>query len=446
MADAGDRVIPVARSLAAALARISPLTLDSGRALAVTALAQALALALQLLLARSLGPAEFGAYSVAIAMLGIGLIFARCGLDTALVRQVAVCRSRGDQARLAAVVGLATRVAPLLGAAVGIAACTMTAILSPPVPVGLLVLVAVLLPVAARSEINAAALRGLRRIGLALAGDGCLRPVVAMAVVVWVATAAPHWLGTPVALAAYAIGTCLSALLTSVVLRRVVGRSPPAAAWAEGPAMLRLGFSLMVANGALVAMYALDTPLLALLRSPAEAGFFSVASRMALFVLFVMNAVQLAAAPRLAAAATDPVRLRAVVRGLNRMAATAGLAVAALLFAAAEPLLGLFGPEFVAGAPSLRILAAAQALNVLTGPTGILLSMTGRERPYALLLVSGLVVQVSLALWLIPLLGASGAATAGLIAHLSWNLAAVLVLRREFGIDVTVFDLLRPAR
>lgn len=430
--------------LVARLRGASSLTRDSLRALAITALAQALALALQVLLARLLGPAEFGAYSFAIAALGICLIFAKGGLDTALVRLVAASRAAGDAVRLGAVVRFATRVAPALGAilgALGLAAAAGA--WQPPVPFAVLAVTAVLLPVAARSEMNAAALRGLRRIGTALAGDGILRPLATILALPFLWVAGSHWATAAGALTAYALGTCLSALLTTAVLRREVPAPRASLPSPDSVAMLRMGASLMVANGSLAAMYSVDALLLAVLRSPTEAGVLTVASRVAMFVLFVMNAAQLAAAPRLAAVSGDAVRMRSVVRTLNRLSVAAGLAVGGVLFAAAGPVLALFGPGFEAAATPLRILVAGQLLNVLTGPTGVLLSMTGRERAYAALLAGGLALQVGLLLALAPTLGATGAALAGVAGSAAWNLVAAGLLRRGLGFDVTALDLAR---
>lgn len=446
---AADDTVPAPgwRRLLGRLPRVTGLTRDASLALGLMSLTQAMALILQVILARALGPVEFGAFSFAIAFLGICLIFAKCGLDTALVRLVAACQAAQDTDRLGAAVRFASRFAPIAGGLVGIVAGTLLiAGGKSSVPPAVIGLAAAIVPIAARSELNAAALRGFRRLGLALAGDGLVRPVVALGALAVFWAMAPGWLTAAGALTAFGIGTCVSALFSSIALRGHLPAGTTPASRAAVQDWLRLGASLMLANGSLVAMYAVDSLLLGLLRSPAEAGFFSVAARIALFVLFVMNAVQLAAAPRVAAARGDRLRTRSIVRRVNLLSVLAGVFVAAVFLAAAEVLLALFGAEFVAAAPALRILVLAQLINVLTGPTGVLLSMTGQERTYAILLACGLGLQVLMSLWLIPRFGLTGAAVAGLTAHAAWNLAAAVALRRSLGFDVTALDLLRRLR
>lgn len=429
--------------------RGAPLAGDTLLTLAVTACAQCLALALQVLFARYLGPVEFGIYSVAIAWLGLALIVAKGGLDTALVRLVAGFRSRGEPGRMGPALAFARRSALLVALVLGVLAVG-TAGLWPGEGLAryrdVLVLLAIGLPVAAWSELHGAALRGCRRLLLALSGDGIVRPAVAAALSVAIWSSVPGPPTAVMALGCFLMGTLCSAIVTATGLRALQKPLPAVVAHpADHREWRRLGLSLMVANGALVAMYSVDAVIIGLLGTPAAAGFFAVASRVAMFVLFVMNASQVAAAPRLAAAAGDREELRSAVRMMNGLSLAAALPIGVVLGTAAEPLLGMFGPGFDEAGSILRLLVVAQLCNVLTGPTGAILSMAGRERELAMLVSAGLLMHIGLATWLVPVAGAEGAAVAALVSHGAWNLAAVLRIRRSFGFDPTVLDLLSRA-
>jgi O-antigen/teichoic acid export membrane protein len=73
-------------------------------------------------------------------------------------------------------------------------------------------------------------------------------------------------------------------------------------------------------------------------------------------------------------------------------------------------LLGFFGSEFVKGASVLRILAIGQFVNAVTGPVGLILLMTNKERHFALSMavISG--VNVLGNFLVIPVMGIVGAA------------------------------------
>ena len=414
----------------------------------VTALAQLLALVLQVLLARLLGPVEFGIYGFVIAGLGLCLILVKLGLDTTLIRFVAQFAADEDSGRMRGLVRVARTTGLALGVIVGsvVVAWVVQAGDARLPEVRLAMVVgAVVLPLAAFSELTAAALRGLRRVPTALAGDGLARPLVAGAVIVVLAAVRPGWLTSASALVAYLLGTVVSLWVTSILLGRILPPGPAVATATDVRRYLRTAVSLMLASGFLVAMYSLDTVMLGLLADTTAAGFYSVASRVAIVVLFVMNAAQMVSAPMLAASLVSgaPGQLRGVVRALNGLSLVAAVPAVLILLVAAEPVMEIFGPEFRGAAPALRLLALSQLLNVLTGPTGMVLSMTGQESILVRLLFGGLLINVVLNLAWIPEYGILGAAGSALIAQCAWNLAAVVVVRARLSLDITPLDLLR---
>lgn len=56
------------------------------------------------------------------------------------------------------------------------------------------------------------------------------------------------------------------------------------------------------------------------------------------------------------------------------------LPVAVLIFVFAGPVLDLFGPEFHQATTVLRVVVVGQAIYTMTGPSGLILAMTGHER------------------------------------------------------------------
>jgi len=419
----------------------------SATALLVTVVAQTLTFGLQVLLARILGPVEFGLYSYAFAWFGVCLILAKLGMDAALIRLVAELVATGRASTLRGLIRFARGAgvtAAMVISLIAVLVVTGTSGTRVASLTGVILAGALLLPVAVYSELTAAALRGLRRVGVALAGDGILRPLVVAGALVTASLALPGNLSGWSALLFYVLGTLASLVMTGSVLSRSVPRASAASDSQVGARCLRLGLSLLLANASLAAMYAVDTLLLGVLTDTTTAGYYSVASRIAVFVLFVMNAAQTFAAPMLASAAAGGVRadVLGVVRTLNVMSIAAGVPIGLGLLIGAEPLLGVFGPDFREASGALRILAVSQMLNVLTGPTGLTLSMTGNERPLVVLLICGLALQIALNLVLIPPLGLAGAAMAALVAHMVWNIAGVVVVRVRLGIDITAANLL----
>jgi O-antigen/teichoic acid export membrane protein len=178
--------------------------------------------------------------------------------------------------------------------------------------------------------------------------------------------------------------------------------------------------------------YTIDWLILMLLaahHSAAEVGIFRAAWQITSVFNLIIISFDSVAGPRIAAAHR--------IGDLTGIARTWRQAVAIIFLLALplfvvtlvypEQLLGLFGPEFGAGATVLRILVLAQLINVLTGPVGSVLVMTGGER-YALansLLALG--VAVVCAFVLIPRYGLTGAALASALTLSIRNLVGWLI-------------------
>ena len=246
---------------------------------------------------------------------------------------------------------------------------------------------------------------------------------------------------------AYAAGTIAAAVITGSFVRRQIGGPAPRAHPRLQRAWVRFAAVLMFANAFLILLYTLDTILIGALKGTTEAGLYAVASRVAILVLFVMNALQSIGAPLFAEAyaADRQSGLRKVVRTFNFVSVAAALPIALLLVLFAEPVLGTFGGGFRAAFPILQILAGMQVVNVLTGPVGVLMSMTGQQNRLAALLAGGLGVHILLCVFLVPEYGAVGAAWSAFVAHGAWNVVGVFLVRRQLGIDCSVFDWLRRA-
>jgi O-antigen/teichoic acid export membrane protein len=106
--------------------------------------------------------------------------------------------------------------------------------------------------------------------------------------------------------------------------------------------------------------------------------------------------------------------------------------VALLLWS--EQILAVFGIEFTGATTALRILLIGQLVNLATGPVGYLLAMTGHERPLRNTLLATTALMLALAVMLIPIFGATGAAATVAVAMVSHNLLCSHQVFRRLGL------------
>ncbi|KXI27224.1 oligosaccharide flippase family protein [Paraglaciecola hydrolytica] len=96
-------------------------------------------------------------------------------------------------------------------------------------------------------------------------------------------------------------------------------------------------------------------------------------------------------------------------------------------------ILQLFGPEYSEASLLFVIMAIGQYINVLTGSVGYILNMSGHYKDFMKLYIFGGMCTVILSLILVNLFSVVGAAIATSIGLISFNLAAVYVVKRRLG-------------
>lgn len=395
------------------------------------------------LLARTLGADGYGTYVYATAWASLLAIPSMFGLDTLLTRDIASYSALGRWSLAKGLLRYAFSLgfgASLLAA--GCAALVAFALLAPGDPrlVPLLVGMA-LIPLLAMTRLAEAAVRGFHHLVVGQFPEYLLKPALLIGLLLLV------FLGLERRSASIAVlvnvGAAGVALLVGLwILReRIPGdvgaahRSMEASRWLASALPLFLIGSVRVINSET------DVIMLGTLTGPAAAGVYRVAGRGADLISFVLAAVNFAVAPTFASlhARGEVARLQQLVTRSAQFVLAFSLPVAVLLVVFGKQFMGLFGGEFVSGAPVLIVLSVGQLLNAAAGSVGLALMMTGHERSAAAGLSVAAVVNVILNAVLIPLYGAIGAAIATATSTVIWNAILIVEVYRRLGIASTAF-------
>jgi len=173
-----------------------------------------------------------------------------------------------------------------------------------------------------------------------------------------------------------------------------------------------------------------------------DAGIYAIAARAGELVTFFLLAANMTLGPRIARMYHEGnhVLLQRMLTAAVRRIALLSAPVAILFIVAAHPLLYyLYGPAYAEGAVALQILAGAQLFNVVAGPTGNILNMTGHERLTAIGVGTSAVLNIVLNAVLIPFYGVDGAAIATASSLLFWNILLWYWLRRRLDLNPSAF-------
>jgi len=145
-----------------------------------------------------------------------------------------------------------------------------------------------------------------------------------------------------------------------------------------------------------------------------DIGIFNIASRVASLLLFPLMAIISIMSPNIASMYRqgEQKQLAHLAQNCSSILTWLVLPVAIILALFAEPVLAMFGREFVEGKAVLVVLLAGTVINVATGTVSELLMMSGHERDCRNVNIVGAGLIVIAGVVLTPSFGALGAALA----------------------------------
>jgi O-antigen/teichoic acid export membrane protein len=423
--------------------RDRPVVAAAGGTLGVRIVANAVSFVQLTVLARILGATNYGAYAYAVAWAAILAVPATLGWERYLVRAVATYDLRQQWRLLRGVIWTAATTTVVSSLAVGaIAGVTGASLLHPPLRDPFL-LGLVLIPFVSLTTVRQGAMQGLRRQVQGQFPGFVLRPLVLLLLVVVVRIArgkAPSTsdvllLAIAAAVVALVVG---SALLVRAVPTeaRAVPRAVQTAEWLHGALPMMLLASIGVVNVYVV------TVALGSITGAAAAGEYNVIARVSEGLLVLSVAINASIAPQIARlhAQGQSHQIQKLVSKAARVGLLWTVPVGVFLMVLSHPVLGVFGPAYEKAAGAFAILIVAQTLNVLLGPAGTLLLMTGHERTAARCFGIGTALNVLLALVLIPLWGLTGGALSSAISVSVIAATLTLSARRRLGITALGFE------
>ena len=397
---------------------------------------------INLLLARLLGVAGYGAYSYAMAWIGLLAVPALFGLERLLIREIAVYRVQAAWDLVRGLLLWADRTVLRVSLGLGLAASGLIWILADRLGYQMatvLWLGLLMLPFVTLVRLRQASLHGLNQVVISLFPEYLIRPLL-LTILLGGAyflrdDLQPQW-----ALGLHTTTVVVSLLIATYLLHKVLpGPAKDASPKYQIGTWTRSALPMMLISGMNEINHRIDTIMLGMMKEAAAVGIYNVANRGAQFILLIQTAVDLALAPTIAGlhVAGKMARLQRVITKSTQVVLLLSLSVGVGLVAFGERFLLLFGSMFIQGHTALAILAAGCVISNAAGLAAVTLVMTGHERDAALSIGTSVVLNVILNTALIPLWSVEGAATATSISMMARNILMVLLVHKRVGIHFT---------
>ena len=413
-------------------------------AFAIRIAGAALALLSQVVLARLMGSFEFGIYVLVWTVTLILGDLACFGFHTTIIRYVPqyLQKHQSNDAR-----GI-LRTGPVF-ALISASIITLIAILVlnslsaefepyywPAFLIGILCI-----PAIALGNISDGTARSQGWILAALSPGYVLRPLMMLLVFVLLLLTGWEAQATTALIAAFS-GTSLTVIGQQIFLRnRIAKVLPKGTSHYHLREWIRVSLPIFLIEGFFFLLINIDVLMVGRMMEPDSVALYFAVTKVLALAHFVYFAVKSSVAQRYSQLlhSGDTQAFQDFARNSARWTFWPTLLLGLLLLAGGWPLLALFGHEFTQGYPLLFILIFGVIARASVGPCESLLSMSGNQNICALLYALALVVNVSLNLTLIPLLGLSGAAIATVCAMATEAATLSYAVRKYLGITMFVF-------
>jgi len=199
--------------------------------------------------------------------------------------------------------------------------------------------------------------------------------------------------------------------------------------------LLIVAFPMLMSTSMFMIMNWTDTIMIGYYRDEAQVGVYRLAFKVANLITFTQFAISSIAAPMFSSffAKNDLEGMKRITRDIGYMNLAISTPVFIMMLIFPSFVLDFFGKEFSAGVAPLIVLAIGQIINAICGPVMYILTMTGKEKKARNIIIVASVINLGLNLYLIPIYGLMGAASATAISTVVWNILAVIQIKKEYG-------------
>jgi O-antigen/teichoic acid export membrane protein len=404
--------------------------------------------AANILISRSFGGGNAGAIALGIVTVGTQFAFivaagTRFGMDMASVRYVSIAIGAGRPGRVHPVVARSVLIALAISAAVG----AITVAFAGPIGSSLadpgeaartsasIRAAGIAIPFIALTYVWLGGSRGMKVMRHTLYVQWVAQPVV------WIVLMLGMWRvdkTEPMAVWAYAASWVIAAAaawLFWTMLSRPFKREPAEDGLTKD--LIRYGAPRAPAALLSQGLFWIDWFVAASVGVPAvtpdDLGVYAACVRVALAMVLFLTAVSYVFSPFVADlhARGEREKLDRLFKSITRWTVAGTIPVLLLMLLAPDAILRLFGGEnFTAGATALRILVVGQAVNVSVGAAGFVLIMAGRTGWDLGVYALSALLDLVLALVLVPKFGINGAAAAQAITIACSNWLRLVLVKR----------------
>jgi O-antigen/teichoic acid export membrane protein len=395
-----------------------------------------------ILLARLLGPENFGLYSFIFTVIALLGLPAQAGVDNLIIREVARYHHAESWQFLRGILASVPVLVLAVAITIAIIAAIFVSIQSEnELQKQSLYWALLLIPLVSFANIRSATLKGLRRVVLGNIPEQIVRPLVV--VILLILAYYGGWsVSTELAIQYNVAGAFLAFVIGTVMISRVLPTEMSTVKakyeldlWVKSYIPLSIFSALFITNKQI------NTFILGMIGTHEDVGFYRIA---------YTGAEVLSSAESLINAVFAPYVVQLYQDGNKKKLQKMMMAGARTVFVMVLPLSiafifwgdvvveNVFGHEYLSSVGALVVLTIGKLLGLMMGAAALVLVMVGHERETVKALAYALLLNVCLCFILIPNYGDTGAAIAASVSVVFWKVFLAYRTIALTGIRTTI--------
>lgn len=400
------------------------------------------------ILARVLGPEQYGIYSYVLAIVSILAIPAMFGLPSLIVRETAKAEVNQEWGVMRGLWSWSNRITTSSSMLIAVIAAVVLWLNRDSFSQIQFLTFAwgiAFIPLSALAALRGASLRGLRKVIQGQLPEEVIKPVLFVVILITVGLLGNTKITAQSAMMFNALSAGLAFIFGAWLLQSVKPEQLSSAIRRfESKTWFNSMISFAALSGLAVLVTQTDIIMLGILKESTDVGIYKVATQGATLAGLGIVAANMVGMPYMSRFSSnkDFENLKKITKNIARASLILAVVITLIFGIFGESLILLvFGKDYIVAYIPLFLLAIGQVLHAGFGPGGTLLNMCGHERGTLITLIISALINVALNFLFIPLWGVYGAALATLISILFRKITIWIMVYFIFGIDSSVLGL-----
>jgi O-antigen/teichoic acid export membrane protein len=397
-----------------------------------------------MVLARLLGPEDYGAYSNAVAWVLIFSALGVLGFNTLLIRDLAIMKAQNNWGLIKGLLrfsdGLILSISLLLALILwGVAGILFSTPDKENLKISLLI-ASPLIPLYTIVNLRQSSMRGLQQVTRAMLPDLIIRPGFYLVCILGLYLFFPKLISLPIIIALSIIVAIVDLLISirwlQLILPEDVRTTQPQYHIKD---WLSAAPPMFVIGGTQILFAQATTIMLGMMSNAKNIGYYAVASRVSNLLIFLPLAVGIVMGPLIAHLYSqgEKILLQRIIKRIIRLTFAVTLLLGLLFSIFGRNVLSIFGHEFQIADRALNLLIIGYIVDSGLGMSIMTLMMTGHERIVAISQPAFAVLLFILCVLLIPSHGYESAAMAFMLVMIVSRVFFAFVVKKRTGINTT---------